>query len=123
MAVAQSASQPTAPEYSPHGGSTNITVVVRARPLNSREVAEETRNIIAVMNNSLVVILQPTVAKNDFLRQGRVAEKRFTFDSAWGPETDQQTIYEHSTKNLIAGVLDGLNSTSFAYGTCAITSS
>lgn len=94
----------------------SITVLVRVRPLSSREILEETRNVIKVMNQSLVVLLQPLVGKNDFLRQGRYSDKRFAFDAAFDTDASQEDIYERSTKNLIPSILDGYNGCCFCYG-------
>jgi kinesin family protein 18/19 len=88
---------------------------VRVRPLSAHEVAEGARSVVSVLNTSFVILLQPLVHENDFLRQGRVAEKRFAFDSVWDPDTSQDAIYQHSTQDLLAGVLDGFNATCFAY--------
>ena len=98
------------------GATSSITVLVRVRPLSSKETEEGTRSIVKVLGSNVVTMLAPEVAANDYLRAGRVSEKRFGFDSAWGETTPQPTIYAHATKNLIGGVLEGFNATAFAYG-------
>jgi hypothetical protein len=95
------------------GASSSITVLVRVRPLSVRELSEQTRSIVTVLSSRLVVVQPPSVGSTDYLRQGRVADKRFAFDSAWGPQADQDTLFRHSTKNLIGGVVAGFNATCF----------
>lgn len=51
------------------------------------------------------------------LPQGkRVKDMRFGFDRVFDETCSQQDVYENTTKQLLDGVLDGFNSTVFAYG-------
>ncbi|DBA02813.1 TPA: hypothetical protein N0F65_006603 [Lagenidium giganteum] len=56
----------------------------------------------------------PTARSTSFLSRSR--EKRYAFDYVFTPEDGQQTVYAHTTKFLIHGVLNGFNATVFAYG-------
>ncbi|CAH2353663.1 kinesin-like protein Kip3p [[Candida] railenensis] len=47
---------------------------------------------------------------------GRVREHRFVFDQLFDTETDQYHVYEKTTKPLLDSILEGYNSTVFAYG-------
>ncbi|KAL1923926.1 uncharacterized protein VTP21DRAFT_6961 [Calcarisporiella thermophila] len=46
----------------------------------------------------------------------RCKDVRFAFDRVFGEETQQEEVFENTTKGLIDGVLNGFNSTVFAYG-------
>ena len=54
--------------------------------------------------------------KQDVLRLNRNKEKQYAFDFAFEPGSSQESVYHHTTKFLIHGVLDGYNATVFAYG-------
>ena len=45
----------------------------------------------------------------------RLEEKRFSFDTVFGPETSQSDVYEEVSP-VVLGVLDGYNACVFAYG-------
>jgi kinesin family protein 3/17 len=42
--------------------------------------------------------------------------KAFSFDSTFGPESTQQSVYEQTGFQLVENVLEGYNGTIFAYG-------
>lgn len=46
----------------------------------------------------------------------RVKDQTFAFDQVFDAGTTQQDVYEASTKSLLDSVLNGYNSTVFAYG-------
>lgn len=50
------------------------------------------------------------------LRANRTREKQYAFDHVFEPKTSQESVYLHTAKFLIHGVLDGYNATVFAYG-------
>lgn len=66
----------------------------------------------------MIVVLDPTKVneEKDVLRANRSREKRYAFDYVFQEGDGQVMVYEHTTKFLIQGVLDGFNATVFAYG-------
>jgi len=50
----------------------------------------------------------------------RNAQKTYTFDSVFGPEADQETIYQSVVAPILEEVLMGYNCTIFAYGQTGI---
>ena len=91
-------------------GSESIKVVVRIRPLNSKEsqdghkattVAHEDRGTIEVCN--------PTADKSE-------PAKSFTFDAVFSPKSTQRNIYDVCAAPVVQSVLEGYNGTVFAYG-------
>ena len=50
------------------------------------------------------------------LGQNRTKEKQYAFDYAFDKNTGQIDIFQHTTKNLVEGILHGYNATVFAYG-------
>lgn len=123
-------------------GQANILVTVRLRPHLGHD--RDNEEIVKVLDHKLVVVLdaangsleassslghQSPVRRHTShpirkIRNATVVsaaprrsrEKRFAFDYVFTPEDGQQTVYCHTTKFLIHGVLNGFNATVFAYG-------
>ena len=75
------------------------------------------KSCVRVLDSKIVVILDPASGdKQDILRANRNKEKQYAFDYVFEPGSAQDSIYKHTTKFLIHGVLDGYNATVFAYG-------
>ncbi|KXZ53067.1 hypothetical protein GPECTOR_8g60 [Gonium pectorale] len=95
-----------------------LTVAIRVRPLVRAEIARGgRRDIIRVLDSRVVLVLDPDDTK-DYLDQvqNRTKEKRFTFDIAFGPGCTNRDVYNGTVRDLIGGVLEGINTTVFAYG-------
>ncbi|ETO24689.1 kinesin [Reticulomyxa filosa] len=86
--------------------------MMRARPLNKKEKAIDSKNILKVVDDQVVVILNPAVATDDYLRANRNREKRYTFDCVFSEQSTQQHVYEKTSKQLIHNVMEGYNATS-----------
>jgi len=96
-------------------GQSNVLVAVRVRPLMKHDIIK--RSCVKVLDSKLIIILDPAFGdKQDILRANRSREKQYAFDYAFDPNASQMQVYNHTTKFLIRGVLDGYNATVFAYG-------
>lgn len=96
-------------------GQSNILVAVRVRPILKQDHSK--KNCIRVLDGKVIVILDPAAGdKMDVLRANRSREKHYAFDHAFEPSTTQESVYQHTAKFLVHGVLDGYNATVFAYG-------
>ena len=96
-------------------GQSNVLVAVRVRPLMKHDVVK--RSCVRVLDSKVVVILDPAANdKHDILRANRSREKQYAFDYVFEQGSSQDSVYHHTTKFLIHGVLDGFNATVFAYG-------
>lgn len=97
--------------------ATRINVAVRCRPLSEQEKNSNAIDICRVMDQRLVIIMDPgAAASNDYLRVDKSREKRYAFDQAFGPETPTEQIFAATTKPLIGTVMKSYNATVFAYG-------
>jgi hypothetical protein len=107
-------------ERAQSGQQTSLMVAVRSRPMLVEEQLRGIRkDILRVMDEKMVVVLDPDEeeGKGYLDRQAhRSKERRYTFDVAFGKEATNRDVYEHTAKDLISGVLSGLNGTVFAYG-------
>ncbi|KAJ0981888.1 hypothetical protein J5N97_010143 [Dioscorea zingiberensis] len=92
-----------------------LMVAVKCRPLTDVERLRS-RNIIQVTDDKSVIVLDPDLSKDYLDRiQNRTKEKRYSFDHAFGPECTNVDVYQRIS-STIAGVIQGLNATIFAYG-------
>ena len=88
-----------------------IQVVVRCRPLNKKEKEEGQKNIIEIDGPAHQVSIN-----NPSAQHANEPPKYFTYDAAYGENTQQRIFYEESCFSVIEGTLEGFNSTIFAYG-------
>ncbi|KAF5179641.1 Kinesin-like protein [Thalictrum thalictroides] len=95
---------------------TTLSVVVKCRPLTGKE-RQRSRDIVRVIDDKEVIILDPDLSKDYLERvQNRTKEKKYHFDYAFGPDSTNFDVYKTSISSKIAGVIQGLNATVFAYG-------
>ena len=85
----------------------SVKVVVRVRPLSSDERARGCQSIIACDSAAGQVTIRSAASD-----QGTA----FTFNAAFGPESEQQELYDGVAFGLVESVLEGYNGTIFAYG-------
>ncbi|KAK3140249.1 hypothetical protein QOZ80_5AG0398110 [Eleusine coracana subsp. coracana] len=84
----------------------NIRVFCRCRPLNADEVA---------VGASTAIDFE-SAKDGELIVRGHVSSKKvFKFDSVFGPEEDQEKVFER-TAPFATSVLDGFNVCIFAYG-------
>ena len=90
-----------------------VRVVVRCRPLSTKEINEKRRKIVSMDLGSGCVHLENLKegAKGD---EG--AARQFTFDMVFDQTTPQYGVYEAAAKPIVDCVLEGYNGTIFAYG-------
>jgi kinesin family protein 3/17 len=90
--------------------SESIKVVVRCRPLNSREKEDGRLKIVEMDRKTGQVILNNPKGDNS------EPPKQFTFDSVMDESITQKEVYELSARPIVANVIEGYNGTVFAYG-------
>ncbi|XP_034690363.1 kinesin-like protein KIN-8B isoform X5 [Vitis riparia] len=96
--------------------TTTLTVAIKCRPLTEKERLRS-RDIVRVKEDKEVVVLDPDLTKDYLERiQNRTKEKKYSFDYAFGPDCTNLDVYRRSICSIIAGVVQGLNATVFAYG-------
>ncbi|XP_010271540.1 PREDICTED: kinesin-like protein KIN-8B isoform X2 [Nelumbo nucifera] len=96
--------------------TTTLTVAVKCRPLTEKE-RKRGRDIVRVKDDKEVTVLDPDLSKDYLDRvQNRTKERKYSFDYAFGPDCTNSDVYKTSISSTIAGVVQGLNATVFAYG-------
>ncbi len=92
-------------------GDECVRVVVRSRPMNSREVSDARKPCVTVSQEDGTV----TVRNPD---SGALSAelKSFTFDSVYDDASTQRAVYDETAFPLVEAVMGGYNGTIFAYG-------
>ncbi|KAE8593913.1 hypothetical protein XENTR_v10019373 [Xenopus tropicalis] len=102
----------------------NVSVVVRVRPPNQREQEGNHHAVVQVVDHNMLVFdpdepettgVFSSLRGNDGpKRKGK--DMKFIFDRIFGENSRQQDVFEHTTKEILDGVLNGYNCSVFAYG-------
>lgn len=87
-----------------------VKVIIRCRPMNSKEKEEGRKNIVFVDQKKGEISVQNP--KGDASEPPKV----FTFDSTYQPGCHQEEIYNQTAYPIVESVLEGYNGTIFAYG-------
>ena len=95
-------------------GNPNILVAVRCRPLMSKEMEISKEYTIQILNRKVVCVIDPGNTEDVFKNKSR--EQQYAFDYAFDKDDTQLDVYDNTTKFLLPGILDGFNTTIFAYG-------
>ncbi|XP_053686721.1 kinesin-like protein KIF18A [Sabethes cyaneus] len=106
--------------------STNIRVAVRVRPFNKRELEQNQRNIIKVLDRT-TLMFDPDEDEDEFFFHGtkqthRDITKRLKkklameYDEVFDAEATNEDIFQHCTKPLVQSVMNGYNCSVFVYG-------
>ncbi|OCH85030.1 kinesin-domain-containing protein [Obba rivulosa] len=108
-------------------GDGNIKVVVRCRPLNSREIARGAKCLVRMQGNQTILDPPEVGSQGAQAASGRATERKtmnFAFDKSYwsaGPRDEpgycsQQTLYDDLGKELLDHGFAGFNACILAYG-------
>lgn len=85
--------------------ATNVKVVARFRPPNTRELSENGQNIVEFDKGMTTV----HVSSKDY-------PGSYSFDRIYDWNASQQSIFEYTAASIVSDVMKGYNGTVFAYG-------
>ncbi|KAL0189027.1 hypothetical protein M9458_016126, partial [Cirrhinus mrigala] len=98
----------------------HVKVVVRVRPLNSKEKDGNHKKVVQVVDSHML-IFDPKEEEVTFFRGQRVGNRdvrkrankdlKFVFDSVFREDSSQVEVFENTTKAIVDGVLNGYNCT------------
>ncbi|KAL4704896.1 hypothetical protein ACJJTC_018513, partial [Scirpophaga incertulas] len=130
MPIAEASKPSAAPGPSRHGStqnmSANIKVVVRVRPMNKTELENNSCIIVDVVDDKMLVfdpkeeirpffyhgVQQPNKA---FLKRAN-KDMKFVFDNVCGQKASNKDVFETTTKDMLAALMEGYNCSVFVYG-------
>uniref|UniRef100_A0A8C5MW87 Kinesin motor domain-containing protein n=1 Tax=Leptobrachium leishanense TaxID=445787 RepID=A0A8C5MW87_9ANUR len=102
----------------------NVSVVVRVRPPNPREQEGNQYSTVQVVDDRFLIfdpdepdtssVFSNLKGYDGTRRKGK--DLKFIFDRVFGENATQQDVFEHTTKEILDGVLNGYNCSVFAYG-------
>lgn len=106
--------------------ASNIKVAVRVRPLNNKELGDNCRIVVDVVDEKMLVfdpkeeirpfyyqgIQQPN---RNFLKRAN-KELKFVFDNVCGQNATNRDVFEATTKDMLASLMEGYNCSVFVYG-------
>lgn len=90
-----------------------ITVCVRKRPLNRKELARKEVDVISVPSKDQIVVHEPK-AKVDLTKY--LENQLFRFDYAFDESCSNELVYKYTAKPLVQTIFEGGMATCFAYG-------
>ena len=90
-----------------------IRVIVRKRPANHREFAQNDIDIIGTEGKNIIVVKE---LKNKVDLTKYIEEHRYTFDRAYNETSTNQQIYEEILEPMIKAAFNKTKITCFAYG-------
>ncbi|XP_018902670.2 kinesin-like protein KIF2A isoform X2 [Bemisia tabaci] len=90
-----------------------ISVCVRKRPLNKKELARKEVDVITVPTKDQIVVHEP---KNKVDLTKYLENQLFRFDYAFDDSCDNDLVYKFTAKPLVETIFEGGMATCFAYG-------
>ncbi len=101
----------------PDVSSTNIQVAVRCRRRSAREVEEKSAVVVSIPEAQGTEITVELAAPTSTFGVVTLPPTRtYSFDTVFGPDADQATLYQAVVAPMLSEVLLGYNCTLFAYG-------
>lgn len=106
--------------------SSNIKVVIRVRPPNSKELEANNRVVVDVVDDKMLVF-DPKVEHLPFFYQGvqqpnrnflrrTNKELKFVFDHVCDQDATNKDVFEKTTKEILSSLMEGYNCSVFVYG-------
>ncbi|NXL43672.1 KI18A protein, partial [Podilymbus podiceps] len=103
----------------------HVKVVVRVRPESQKEKDGNFNKVVHVVDRHILVF-DPKEEEVSFFHGKRVTHRdinkrkkkdlKFVFDAVFAESSSQLEVFEHTTKSVIEGFLNGYNCTVLAYG-------
>ena len=84
-----------------------VTVVVRCRPLNSKEKKDKRENIIQINSDDCLVSITNPISKKKNNGSVTNAIRNFTFDAVFNDQSKQRQVYDEVAYPLVESVLEG----------------
>ena len=106
-------------QHAADGNASRIRVCVRIRPENTTEINGNHRTVVNKISDNLLIFDPKTEASPDYyhgkqrrmrdIRKKTQKDMRFVFDHVFDEHSSNEELYEHTTKGILDGLLDGYN--------------
>ncbi|XP_048342313.1 kinesin-like protein KIF18A [Sphaerodactylus townsendi] len=103
----------------------HVKVVIRVRPENQKERDGNFKKVLQVVDKHMLVF-DPKVEEVSFFHGKKLPHRdlnrklnkdlKFVFDAVFDENSSQLEVFEHTTKTMLDGFLNGYNCTVLAYG-------
>lgn len=90
-----------------------IKVCVRKRPLSSKELQRNERDITDIISSRSIQVNEPKV-KVDLTKY--IEKHQFVFDEVFDSESTNEQVYQRTAAPLVASIFSGGKATCFCYG-------
>ncbi|KAF2368009.1 Kinesin motor domain [Trinorchestia longiramus] len=90
-----------------------ITVAVRKRPLNKKEVTKKEVDVVTIPKKDTLIVHEPRT-KVDLTKY--LDNQNFRFDYAFDDSCSNELVYKYTARPLVCTVFEGGMATCFAYG-------
>jgi kinesin family protein 11 len=94
----------------------SIQVAIRSRRRSGKEVEEKSPVVVSVSKEPHSVTVELASVTSTFGVVSLPPTRTYSFDTVFGPEADQATVYQEVVAPMLEEVLQGYNCTLFAYG-------
>lgn len=113
--------QPEEQQFAGDGSLAGTTL--GGNTMSPYQLSRGVRRVVSVVDDRMLIFDPPETNPLTKMQQrafpnatSRIREHRFVFDRLFDVDTQQEEVYEHTTRPLLDSVLDGFNATVFAYG-------
>lgn len=96
-------------DYKERDKGVNVQVLLRCRPFNDDEVRTSAPQVVTCNETRREVTVNLNIAAKQI-------DRTFTFDKVFGPQAQQQDLYDQAIIPIVNEMLEGFNCTIFAYG-------
>eukprot|EP00092_Neocalanus_flemingeri_P024291 GFUD01026343.1.p1 GENE.GFUD01026343.1~~GFUD01026343.1.p1 ORF type:complete len:729 (+),score=177.07 GFUD01026343.1:167-2353(+) len=90
-----------------------ITVCIRKRPMNQKEVKKKEVDVVTVPTKDNITIHEPK-SKVDLTKY--LVNQQFRFDCAFDENASNELVYKYTARSLVQSIFEGGMATCFAYG-------
>lgn len=107
---------------SSNNNGNTIQVALRKRPLQAREIEKgRSAEIVEIVNDKQINLLDADEVNRKYsleynVNKNRFKETHFSFDAVFDEEATNNDVYSTIAAPLIKDLLEGINTTFFAYG-------
>lgn len=102
-------------DFGDKGTGSHIQAMVRPRPLLEKELAKSLLECVTTATDTTLILAEP-YDEEGHPGGAKTKKLQFEYSRVFSKTASNQEVYEWTVRPLIAGLLQGVNATVFAYG-------